>query len=120
MTGNNSCGARSIHYGTMRDNVQAVDAILADGSHLHFGELPEDRSALTPGYRALADRLLALRAQEAEEISLRFPRLIRRVGGYNIDALTPQRRNAQAGTGHTLAPLRVGLQGHHHRPPPYH
>ena len=32
MTGNNSCGTRSIRYGIMRDNVLAIDAILADGS----------------------------------------------------------------------------------------
>ena len=37
MTGNNSCGARSIVYGTMRDNVRAVDAILIDGSEMIFG-----------------------------------------------------------------------------------
>jgi FAD/FMN-containing dehydrogenase/Fe-S oxidoreductase len=39
MTGNNSCGTRSIRYGIMRDNVLAIDAILADGSEAHFGEV---------------------------------------------------------------------------------
>lgn len=42
MTGNNSCGTRSIRYGIMRDNVRAIDAWLADGSEAHFGELPAD------------------------------------------------------------------------------
>ena len=42
MTGNNSCGARSIRYGTMRDNVRAIDAIMTDGSEFRFGELPND------------------------------------------------------------------------------
>ena len=45
MTGNNSCGSRSIRYGTMRDNVQSVKALLADGSVAHWQELtPEDQS----------------------------------------------------------------------------
>ena len=39
MTGNNSCGTRSIRYGIMRDNVLAIDAILPDGSEAHFGEV---------------------------------------------------------------------------------
>ena len=39
MAGNNSCGTRSIRYGIMRDNVIAIDAILADGSEARFGEV---------------------------------------------------------------------------------
>ena len=39
MAGNNSCGTRSIRYGIMRDNVLAIDAILADGSEARFGEI---------------------------------------------------------------------------------
>src|SRR5215510_14177908 len=39
MAGNNSCGTRSIRYGIMRDNVLAIDAILADGSEVRFGEV---------------------------------------------------------------------------------
>ena len=39
MAGNNSCGTRSIRYGIMRDNVLAIDAILADGSEARFGEV---------------------------------------------------------------------------------
>ncbi len=37
MTGNNSCGTRSIRYGIMRDNVLSIDALLADGTRAHFG-----------------------------------------------------------------------------------
>src|SRR5271163_3462577 len=40
MTANNSCGARSIRYGNMVHNVRAIDALLADGTQAHFGELP--------------------------------------------------------------------------------
>src|SRR5271163_2417474 len=44
MTGNNSCGGRSLRYGTTRDNVLAIDAVLADGSAMHFGEISTDLS----------------------------------------------------------------------------
>ncbi|MEX2618184.1 MAG: FAD-linked oxidase C-terminal domain-containing protein [Alphaproteobacteria bacterium] len=102
MTGNNSCGARSIVHGTMRDNVNAIDAILADGSKMHFGELP----AGVPD-SALARDLLALGAREKVEIAARFPDLMRRVGGYNIDALVAEGRNAPV----NLAHLLVGSEG---------
>src|SRR5580704_14192404 len=60
MTANNSCGARSIRYGNMVHNVRAIDAILADGTPAHFGELPgnfgpEGDSQVEPErYRSLA------------------------------------------------------------------
>ena len=44
MAGNNSCGARSIVYGTMRDNVHAIDAVLTDGSTMTFGEVSDNVS----------------------------------------------------------------------------
>ena len=46
MAGNNSCGGRSLRYGTMRDNVVAIDAVLADGAAMHFGEISADLSEL--------------------------------------------------------------------------
>ena len=46
MTGNNSCGTRSIRYGIMRDNVLAIDAILADGSEARFGEVGHNLAPL--------------------------------------------------------------------------
>ena len=91
MAGNNSSGGRSLRYGIMADNVLAIDAILADGREIHFEDLPEDLSA--PGvpqeFRDLFAPLLDLGAREADEIAARFPKVQRRVGGYNIDALVP-------------------------------
>ncbi|MGY8959675.1 MAG: FAD-binding and (Fe-S)-binding domain-containing protein, partial [Alphaproteobacteria bacterium] len=107
MTGNNSCGARSIHYGTMRDNVRAVDAIMADGKAFHFGELPADLSGLDPAFGALTGKLLDIGARERAEIAARFPDLMRRVGGYNIDALVAEGRNTPV----NLAHLLVGSEG---------
>jgi FAD/FMN-containing dehydrogenase/Fe-S oxidoreductase len=52
MAGNNSCGTRSIRYGIMRDNLIAIDALLADGSEARFGEvghnLPPSPSSSPP------------------------------------------------------------------------
>jgi len=104
MTGNNSCGARSLRYGTMRRNVRAVQAILADGTTARFAELSDDSQDGSGVPPALTERLLALGRREAAEIAARFPKLQRRVGGYNIDALTG---NAPINLSHLL----VGSEG---------
>src|ERR1700722_16291159 len=73
MTGNNSCGSKSIRYGLMADNVRAIDAILADGTQHKFGLLPDNIGADVPKGKAdLIQRLRALGATEAEEIASRF------------------------------------------------
>jgi FAD/FMN-containing dehydrogenase len=107
MTANNSCGSRSIRYGTMRDNVVAIDAILADGGKAHFGEVDRHLGGdnLPTPLADLFRDLLDLGATEAEEIRARFPDLLRRVGGYNIDALVPN------GQTNNLAHLLVGSEG---------
>jgi FAD/FMN-containing dehydrogenase/Fe-S oxidoreductase len=109
MAGNNSCGSKSIRYGLMADNVRAIDAILADGTRFAFGAIPDN---LGPGVPAtIADLVATLRAigaREAEEIAARFPAQLRRVGGYNLDALTPA---ARAEGRASLARLLVGSEG---------
>jgi FAD/FMN-containing dehydrogenase/Fe-S oxidoreductase len=109
MAGNNSCGSKSIRYGLMADNVSGIDAILADGSRHRFGALPDNLGADVPANIAdLIQRLRALGAAEAEEIAARFPKQLRRVGGYNIDVLTPA---ARAAGRENLARLLVGSEG---------
>ncbi|MCC7347274.1 MAG: FAD-binding oxidoreductase, partial [Variibacter sp.] len=107
MTGNNSCGGRSLRYGTTRDNVLSVDVVLADGARAHFGPVAPDLSDLAAGspLRPLAADLLAIAAREADEIAARFPRVQRRVGGYNLDALVPGRNAVN------LAHILVGSEG---------
>jgi len=107
MAGNNSCGARSLHYGTMRDNVIAIDAVLANGTEMHFGELPADTSkaGFSPEQCDMIEALLALGVREAAEINARFPKMMRRVGGYNIDALVPSNKPIN------LSHLLVGSEG---------
>ena len=104
MAANNSCGGRSIRYGRMRENVEAIDALLADGTRARFG--PVRRGApLGNEVGPLARDLLALGEREAAEIEARFPKLLRRVGGYNLDALVPN------GPTNNLAHLLVGSEG---------
>jgi FAD/FMN-containing dehydrogenase/Fe-S oxidoreductase len=107
MTANNSCGGRSLRYGNTRESVIAIDALLADGSKAHFGPVAPDLSDLTADspLRSLARDLFALGAQEADEIAARFPKVQRRVGGYNIDALVPGRNDVN------LAHILVGSEG---------
>lgn len=82
MTGNNSCGARSLAYGKMVDNVLSVEAMLADGTafRFHNGADSGRAWALAHEMRSLAERL-------RPEIEARFPKVQRRVGGYNLDRL---------------------------------
>ncbi len=91
MTGNNSCGTRSIRYGIMRDNVIGIDALLADGTKAHFGEVPADfeRMNAPDAARDLFRDLMAMGRREEAHIAQAFPGVSRRVGGYLIDALLP-------------------------------
>lgn len=100
MTANNSCGARSLRYGTTRDNIISLKGLLANGTPFEFGpgsgnRVPDD----------MLQRLTALGQREADEVALRFPKVQRRVGGYNIDALVP------GSTPINLAHLLVGSEG---------
>ncbi len=81
MAGNNSCGSRSLRYGIMGDNVLSMNVIKPNGSKSIW-----QREASTS---ELQKRLVALGAREANEIEARFPKVQRRVGGYNLDALLP-------------------------------
>lgn len=82
MTGNNSCGARSLAYGKMVDNVQAIEALFADGEPFTFqkGADSERGWATLHQMRGIAEQL-------RPEIEANFPKVQRRVGGYNLDEL---------------------------------
>ncbi|MEE2970851.1 MAG: FAD-binding and (Fe-S)-binding domain-containing protein [Pseudomonadota bacterium] len=103
MTANNSAGARSLRYGIMVDNVTAIDAILADGARQRFAETPADVSGLEGSYGKLVGSIRDMARREADEIINRIPKLLRKVGGYNIDTISAQ--------GHNMAKLLVGSEG---------
>jgi FAD/FMN-containing dehydrogenase/Fe-S oxidoreductase len=105
MAGNNSCGGRSLRYGTMRDNVLSIEAVLADGTLAHFGPLGGSADDVPAPMRPLAKDLLVIGAREADEVAARFPKVQRRVGGYNLDALVPGKNDIN------LAHVLVGSEG---------
>jgi FAD/FMN-containing dehydrogenase/Fe-S oxidoreductase len=90
MAGNNSCGSRSIRYGNMVHNVLGIDALLADGSELHFGAVNPADVTGPSRYVELARKVGAIAAREAGEIALRWPTVLRRVQGYNLDLVSPR------------------------------
>jgi FAD/FMN-containing dehydrogenase/Fe-S oxidoreductase len=108
MMGNNSCGAHSILYGKTIDHVLQQRVILSDGSEAHFGPCTEEEWR----ERAAAETLEGQIYRETEricrdnaaEIEARFPRIMRRVGGYNVDEIV-RRRNLN------LASIMVGSEG---------
>jgi FAD/FMN-containing dehydrogenase/Fe-S oxidoreductase len=108
MAGNNSCGSRSIAYGNMVHNVLGLRARLADGAEVDFGPLAaaEGRAAAIGAFvRDLAHR-------HAADIRARWPKVLRRVAGYNLDLFEPQGEKPYSDDGSVnLAHLLVGSEG---------
>ena len=105
MAGNNSCGARSLRFGKMSDNVLGLEALFHDAEAFGFGLTGNESGGVTGSARAedLARRMMALAESERAEILAKYPKVQRRVGGYNLDALIEARPN--------LAHLLVGSEG---------
>jgi len=108
MIGNNSCGTHSILAGVTADNVESLDVLLYDGTRLRLPSAVSDdeleRVIAAAGrqgeiYAALRD----LRDRWAERIRERFPDIPRRISGYNLDRLLPER-------GFNLAAAFVGTE----------
>jgi FAD/FMN-containing dehydrogenase/Fe-S oxidoreductase len=100
MTGNNSCGARSLRYGKMVDNVISAAGLFSNGEAFRVdgtGTAGSERAA------RLSSEMIALAHRERTEIERMFPKVQRRVGGYNLDALLLEQPN--------LAHLLVGSEG---------
>ena len=114
MISNNSSGARSVRYGKTIDHVLDLHVALADGSIAHLRSLtPEELEAACAAdtlegacYRTVRETA----AQHAGEIERRYPKILRRVGGYNLDAFTPP-RNGRPDAPFNLAKLIVGSEG---------
>ncbi len=108
MIGNNSSGARSIVYGKTIDHVHELHVVLSDGSTAHLRPLDQPQlDAICAGdtleaacYRTVRH----LAAVHREEIERRFPKVLRRVGGYNLDAFPD-------GSPFNLSKIIVGSEG---------
>jgi FAD/FMN-containing dehydrogenase/Fe-S oxidoreductase len=105
MIGNNSCGARSLVYGKTGDHVHSLECIMADGRCAHFGTMSRDEVAGLPGLEGdIARAVLGILEPHRERIMERYPKIPRRVSGYNFDAMLE-------GDTLNLAQLIVGSEG---------
>jgi FAD/FMN-containing dehydrogenase/Fe-S oxidoreductase len=108
MMANNSSGARSVLYGKTIDHVLEQEVLLSDGTVVHFRALSaEEAESACRGNSLEAECYRTLRrvaAECADEVEARFPKVLRRVGGYNLDEFLP-------GKPVNLAKLLVGSEG---------
>ena len=108
MAGNNSCGSRSIAYGNMVHNVLGASAWLSDGSLHDFGPV----ASLAAPTRRIADFVEALALHHRADIEAHWPKVLRRVGGYNLDIFCNQSERPYTQDGSVnLAHLLVGSEG---------
>ena len=108
MAGNNSCGSRSIAYGNMVHNVLGIDAWTADGA-LHRFTRFEDCTGFA---REVGEQVRSLAQSLAPEIDARWPKVLRRVAGYNLDIFRNQSERPYTNDGSVnLAHLLVGSEG---------
>jgi FAD/FMN-containing dehydrogenase/Fe-S oxidoreductase len=95
MIGNNACGVHSVRAGRTADNVEELDILLYDGTRMTVGPTtpPElEQIVAAGGRRGEVYRLLReLRDRHAEAIRTGMPVLPRRVSGFNIDELLPEK-----------------------------
>ena len=111
MAGNNSCGSRSIAYGNMVHNVISINALLADGTEATFCK-EADMQTVNPRVATIMSTLRAIATREHDEIERMVPKVLRRVGGYNIDIFNPQSERPYTSDGSAnLAHLLVGSEG---------
>jgi FAD/FMN-containing dehydrogenase/Fe-S oxidoreductase len=108
MAGNNSCGSRSLAYGNMVHNVLGIDAWLADGQLAQFGNYAQSSGTA----KQLGDFVKGLANRLQPEIEAMFPKVMRRVAGYNLDVFHPQSELPYTQDGSVnLAHLLVGSEG---------
>jgi FAD/FMN-containing dehydrogenase/Fe-S oxidoreductase len=106
MMANNSCGARSVVYGKTIDHVLEQTVALSDGSVAHFREMARDQLPTGDTLEASCYRtVLRLAGEHAAEIERRYPKVLRRVGGYNLDEFRDPAKAVN------LAKMLVGSEG---------
>jgi FAD/FMN-containing dehydrogenase len=108
MAGNNSCGSRSIAYGNMVHNVLGLSAWLSDGSLVDFGPVETLRGRAAE----IGQFVGQLAARHRDAIAAHWPKLMRRVGGYNLDIFHNQSEHPYSSDGRVnLAHLLIGSEG---------
>ncbi len=91
MLANNAAGARSLHYGTMSEHIEEVELLLASGAFIKFSTLSlgewEKKRAQNDEEGNIYRILWKIKEKYSEEIRAHFPKIPRRVSGYNVDTL---------------------------------
>ncbi|HTS46322.1 MAG TPA: FAD-linked oxidase C-terminal domain-containing protein [Bryobacteraceae bacterium] len=106
MMANNSAGARSVVFGKTIDHVLEQTVALSDASVVHFREIRRDEIPTGDTLEAACYRtVLDLARQHSAEIAQRYPKILRRVGGYNLDEFADPEKPVN------LAKLMVGSEG---------
>lgn len=94
MIGNNSAGSHSLIYGKTIDHIKELRVVLADGTELTCGPLtPEElaaKQALPTQEGRIYREFTRLVKEHETDIIARYPRLLRRVSGYNLDVFVPR------------------------------
>ena len=108
MAGNNSCGSRSIAYGNMVHNVLGATARMSDGTVMELGRFDQS----TGRAKAVGEFVHQLAMQLQPEIEAHWPKVLRRVAGYNLDIFCNQNERPYTTDGAVnLAHLLVGSEG---------
>jgi FAD/FMN-containing dehydrogenase/Fe-S oxidoreductase len=108
MAGNNSCGSRSIKYGNMVHNVEGLSMLTAAGERLKLGRF----DTASGRERALGEFVQKLAQGLIHEIEANVPKVLRRVGGYNLDVFHPMSERPYTADGSVnLAHLLIGSEG---------
>ena len=108
MIGNNSCGVHGLLGGKVSDNVESLDILLYDGTRMRVGRTSDAEldALIRSGGRVgqIYSGLARLRDRYAGLVREKFPRIPRRVSGYNLDELLPE-------NGFHVARALVGSEG---------
>ena len=113
--GNNSCGSHSVIYGKAIDHVLELDVILSDGSQAHFG--PQNSQQLNARLSqgslesSIYQRIMQIGQDNREEILQRYPKIMRRVAGYNLDEFIGDNDSTDSTRSVNLASMVVGSEG---------
>ncbi|MFN7944447.1 MAG: FAD-binding and (Fe-S)-binding domain-containing protein [Blastocatellia bacterium] len=96
MIGNNSCGIHSVMAGRTSDNIAALDVLTYDGTRMQTGETSDEefQRIISAGGRRgeIYAKLRDFRDKYADLIRREFPRIPRRVSGYNLPELLPENK----------------------------
>ncbi len=109
--GNNTCGSHSVVYGKTVDHIKEVGAVLSDGSRVRFGPLDSDqlqqKLAATAFEGQIYRDVMRIAEENKEEVEARYPKIMRRVSGYNLD----EPLNSDDGNPFNMARVVVGSEG---------